>query len=202
MATSGEALIDMALQQAYLTANHKPKRRPIMLNLKMLLVASVATVSMAAEDCKAPEAVKNLGELLNSLFNGAKVTCDDGSSFSVKRRFECKGDIYIERFDPNIPTVVPSGEKVYVNTELTEKNGKVYLTEISYNDPSKYEKGEAPDKRLDTLFSQLNPKTIMFYAADAPGEKTWMTSVWYSMPDGKVKGYKLYADRSTACAAE
>jgi len=173
--------------------------------MKFLLFISLWLVSfsaVAAPDCEAPESVKNLAKLLEQTFDGSKITCNDGSSFSSKFVFECKGAKYFAVKDPSDLTRRADGTDVYVVTVISEQEGTVRLTELTYPNAAAYSADEKPKETTETKFISLSDKSFSFYSADKPTAKSWISSTWFIVEDEEqARGYKLYADRVATCKA-
>ncbi len=155
----------------------------------------------AGGDCTAPAKVRDLATLIAQTFNGERIHCDDGSSFSTKYEFECRGEVYQTLLSADKKTVRPDGTEVYVASQIKSDQDKgLQLLELVYNSFEKYENGAAPDHTLETKFLSLSERSFSFYSSQAPKASSWISSIWF-IPEGetKAKGYKLYAGSVVSC---
>lgn len=170
--------------------------------MKLFILAfTFVSTAFAADPCTAPKSVEKMAELLSQTFDGSKVACKDGTSFSTEFNFKCKGAEYVSTKEE--PAVVAGGKAVYVATVLSEKSGNVVMTEKTYNSEAEYEAGQKPATVLPTRFLSMSDKSFSFYSDKQPEEKSWILSTWFIAKDEtKARGYKIYADRAVECAAE
>lgn len=138
--------------------------------------------------------------LINKTFNGNKITCDNGNSFSVSKNLVCNGAKYYQESPLDQLTTLKDGTKRYVISVIGMKNGEVELKEHTYKYGKSYASGAKPLSVNGSNFKVLSDRAMLFYTKDIQSD--FLGNIWYIDNNNSVKGYKLYVDKAVSCEAK